>query len=238
MRINKYLALAGIGSRRKVEEYILNGDIQVNDKVLKELSYDVKNKDIVKYKGKIVEVAKNYEYYMLNKPKGYITSAIDNFDRKTVMTLVSDIETRVFPIGRLDYNTEGLLLFTNDGDLANRIMKPNFSIPKTYICVVEGEVKESELAVIRAGVVINGKRLNKCKAKLVDYKYNKSKLEITIDQGINRQIRRMMEFIGKNVVSLKRTKIGDLRLGGLSRGKYRKLRDFEVQYLYNLCNFN
>ena len=235
MRINKFLALAGLGSRRKVEEFVINGEIKVNKKIIKDLAFDVKDGDVVEYKNQIVSVGKNYEYYMLHKPKGYITSLSDDRDRKTVMDLVSEIGTRVFPVGRLDYNTEGLLLFTNDGDLANRIMKPNFAVEKTYQCVIEGEIKESELATLRAGVVLDGKKLNKCKVVVKEVKENKTKLEITINQGLNRQIRRMMDVVGKNIVSLKRIAIGEIRLGGLTRGKFRPLRDVEITYLYSLC---
>lgn len=235
MRINKYLALAGLGSRRSVEQLIVNKEIEVNGKTLDSLSYNVLDTDVVKHNGIIVSLAKEFEYYMLNKPKGYITSTKDDKERKTVMLLMKNIPTRIFPIGRLDYNTEGLLLFTNDGELANRIMKPNYEITKTYNCVIEGTIQESELATLRKGVTIDGVKLNKCKAKVKEIKNNKTKIEITINQGLNRQIRRMMEVIGKNVVSLQRIKIGELKLGGLSRGEYRKLRDFEVQYLYDLC---
>ncbi len=238
MRINKFLALAGIASRRKVESLITAGQIKVNKKVMTELAYDVKESDVVEYNGEVVTLANEYVYYMLNKPKGYVTTVSDELNRKTVMDLLHNIKERVFPIGRLDYNTEGLLLFTNDGELANRIMKPNFEIEKTYVCEIEGEIKESELAVLRAGVVIDGKRLNKCKAKLKEFKNNKSKIEITINQGLNRQVRKMMEFIGKTVVNLKRTKIGELKVGGLSRGEVRKLKDNEIQYLYALCDLS
>ena len=236
MRINKFLAQAGVASRRGADELITLGKIKINGKVVTELGYDVKDKDVVEYDGNIVKTNNEFVYYMLNKPKGYITTVSDDRGRKTVMNLMKDVNQRIFPVGRLDYNTEGLLLFTNDGELANKLMKPNFEVEKTYICEVEGEIKESELAVIRAGVVIDGKRLNKCKAKLKEFKNNKSKLEITINQGLNRQIRKMMEFIGKNVVNLKRIKIGDLKVGGLSRGEHRQLKDYEVDYLYSLCS--
>jgi len=235
LRINKYLALVGLGSRRKVEELVVKGEIKVNGKIVTSLSYDIKDGDNVEHKGKKLNVNKHYEYYMLNKPKGYITALSDDRDRKTIMNLVSNIETRVFPVGRLDYQTEGLLFLTNDGDLANRIMKPNYKVEKTYICVIEGEIQESELATLRNGVVIDGKKLNKCKVSVKEFKDNKSKLKITINQGINRQIRKMMDVVNKNVVSLKRVAIGEIRLGGLSRGEYRKLKDKEITYLYALC---
>lgn len=236
MRINKFLALCGLGSRRKVEYLILDKQIKVNGKILNDLAYDVKEKDVIKCNDEIVSCAKQYEYFMLNKPKGFVTTMKDSLGRKTIMDLIKDLSIRVFPVGRLDYNTEGLLLLTNDGDLANRIMKPNYEINKTYRCTIEGAISESELATLRAGVVLDGKKLNKCKVKVLEYANDKTKLEITINQGLNRQIRRMMEYVGKNVVFLKRVSIGELRLGGLTIGTYRKLRDFEVQYLYELCN--
>lgn len=235
MRINKFLALAGLGSRRKVEQYILDEQISVNGKVITNLAFDIKDGDKVCFNGQPINVASKYEYYMLNKPKGYITTNKEQFDRKTVIDLLTNVKSRVFPVGRLDYDTEGLLLLTNDGDLANRLMKPNFQIEKTYDCVIEGQISESELAVLRAGVTIDGKKLNKCKVKVKESKDNKTKLQITINQGMNRQIRKMMEVVGKNVVRLNRIKIGELKLGGLSRGEYRPLRDFEIDYLYYIC---
>lgn len=237
MRINKFLALCGIDSRRNVEKLILNGDIKVNGKVVTDLSTNINEEnDEVMYLDKTVNIPKdNYVYYMLNKPKGYITAVKDNFGRKTVLDLLPKVSERVFPVGRLDYNTEGLLLLTNDGDLALRLTKPNYGIKKTYICVIKGSIKESELAMLRAGVVLDGEKLNKCKVKLIEFKDDKTRLEIVIDQGKNRQIRRMMEYIHKEVVFLKRTKIGELKLGGLSRGTYRELKDYEIEYLLGLC---
>ena len=152
------------------------------------------------------------------------------------MDLVADIDERIFPVGRLDYNTEGLLLLTNDGALAERLTKPNFGITKTYICVIEGKIKESELAMLRAGAIIDGEKLNKCKVKVTAVEDNKTRLEIVIDQGKNRQIRKMMEYVHKEVLFLKRIKIGELKLGGLTRGKYRELKDYEINYLYGLCS--
>ena len=237
MRINKYLASCGLDSRRKVENLILDGKIKVNGKVVKDLSTDVnESKDIVTYNDKQITLNDvKFKYFMLNKPKGYITTVSDQYGRKTVMDLITNIDTRVFPVGRLDYNTEGLLLLTNDGDLAERLTKPNYGIKKTYICVIEGKIKESELAMLRAGVVIDGQKLNKCKVKVLKEDKDTTRLEIVIDQGKNRQIRKMMEYIKKEVVFLKRVKIGELKLGGLSRGDYRELKDYEVNYLYELC---
>lgn len=238
MRINKYLALCGVDSRRKVEKLILDGEVTVNGKIVTDLATNIDEKvDEVVYDGKILKIQDTkFKYIMLNKPKGYVTTVSDDLNRKTVMDLVADINERIFPVGRLDYNTEGLLLLTNDGALAERLTKPNFGITKTYICVIEGKIKESELAMLRAGAIIDGEKLNKCKVKVTAVEDNKTRLEIVIDQGKNRQIRKMMEYVHKEVLFLKRIKIGELKLGGLTRGKYRELKDFEVNYLYGLCS--
>ncbi len=238
MRINKYLALCGVDSRRKVEKLILDGKVTVNGKVVTDLATNIDEKvDEVVYDGKILKIQDTkFKYIMLNKPKGYVTTVSDELNRKTVMDLVADIDERIFPVGRLDYNTEGLLLLTNDGALAERLTKPNFGITKTYICVIEGKIKESELAMLRAGAIIDGEKLNKCKVKVTAVEDNKTRLEIVIDQGKNRQIRKMMEYVHKEVLFLKRIKIGELKLGGLTRGKYRELKDYEINYLYGLCS--
>lgn len=238
MRINKYLALCGVDSRRKVEKLILDGKVTVNGKIVTDLATNIDEKvDEVVYDGKILKIQDTkYKYIMLNKPKGYVTTVSDELNRKTVMDLVADIDERIFPVGRLDYNTEGLLLLTNDGALAERLTKPNFGITKTYICVIEGKIKESELAMLRAGAIIDGEKLNKCKVKVTAVEDNKTRLEIVIDQGKNRQIRKMMEYVHKEVLFLKRIKIGELKLGGLTRGKYRELKDYEINYLYGLCS--
>ena len=238
MRINKYLALCGVDSIRKVEKLILGGKVTVNGKVVTDLATNIDEKvDEVVYDGKILKIQDTkFKYIMLNKPKGYVTTVSDELNRKTVMDLVADIDERIFPVGRLDYNTEGLLLLTNDGALAERLTKPNFGITKTYICVIEGKIKESELAMLRAGAIIDGEKLNKCKVKVTAVEDNKTRLEIVIDQGKNRQIRKMMEYVHKEVLFLKRIKIGELKLGGLTRGKYRELKDYEINYLYGLCS--
>lgn len=239
MRINKYLALAGLGSRRSVEEIVKAGRVTVNNKTIIDLATDINHqKDVVLVDGKRVEFEENYKYYILNKPKGYVTTVSDDKGRKTVMDLIKSIKGRVFPVGRLDYNTEGLLIFTNDGDMAQRLMSPLSEIEKTYICVIKNLISESELAVLRAGVVIDGVRLKKCKVKVLDVKEGKTRLEIKIKEGKNRQIRKMMEFIKKDIVLLKRVAIGDLKVGGLNRGEFRELKEREVSYLVALCQMD
>lgn len=233
MRINKYLSSTGLASRRKSEEYVRAGRILVNGKVITDLAFDISEKDIVMFDGKPL-VQNQYKYIMLHKPKGYITSTSDEKGRKTVMDLVPSEYKMVKPVGRLDYDTEGLLLLTNDGDLANKLTSPQNAIEKTYQVTIEGKISESQLAVMRAGVVIDGIRLKKCKVQLVEQTERGAKLQVKITEGKNRQIRKMFDAVGINVSFLKRTAIAELKLGGLSRGKIRELKDFEIEYLLGL----
>ena len=231
MRINKYLALCGVASRRKCEQLILDGKVTVNGKILTDLAYKVNVKtDKVCVDDNEVNLPTNYVYYKLNKPKGYICTASDDRNRKTIYELVKS-PVRLFSIGRLDYNTEGLIILTNDGDLAQKISHPSHETEKEYIVKIEGDIKESELAVLRAGVVENGKRMPKAKVELLETKDNTSRLSVIIHEGQNRQIRRMFECIGKTIILLKRVRIGNIKLGGLKRGEYKKLSNFELFYL-------
>lgn len=234
MRINKYLALCGIASRRKCDEIIKEGRVCVNGKVLTDLGFVVGEKDSVTVDGGLCQPVAEFEYVMMHKPKGYITSTSDEKGRKTVMDLLPQKYKKLNPVGRLDFDSEGLLLFTNDGDLAYRLTHPSHEITKTYVIKVEGQVKESQLAVVRAGVVIDGVRLAKCKAKVLEVGDKTTKIEVVISEGKNRQVRKMFEAVGLNVCFLKRTKIGDLRLGGLSRGEIRPLGIDEILYLQSL----
>lgn len=234
MRINKYLALCGVASRRKVEQFILDGQVKLNGKVVTNLSTDVNvKKDKVLYLDKEVKLPNNYVYYKFNKPKGYICSAKDEKGRKTIYDIVK-VDHRVFSVGRLDYNSEGLLILTNDGDFANKLTHPSNHVDKTYIVTIEGDITEGELAVLRAGVVENGTRMPKAKVEKLDLANNICRLEVTIDEGQNRQIRRMFEAIGKTIVLLKRVSIGGLNLGGLQRGKYRELTNKELLSIFEV----
>lgn len=238
IRINKYIAQSGLCSRRKAEELIRDGLVELNGNKVVELATMVdEKKDAVTVDGQKITLAEEKVYYMLNKPKGVVTSLSDDRDRHSVADLLGDMDRRVFPVGRLDYDSEGLLLLTNDGDMTYKLTHPKFEIPKTYIVKVEGEIKESELAVLRAGVVIDGERYGKCKAKLVKFENGMSKIEMTIYEGKNREIRKMFDAIGKEVQFLKRTNFAGLRLGGLKRGEMRPLKDYEVDYLKRLTKF-
>ena len=231
MRINKFIAQCGIASRRKAEDLILSGKIKVNGKVITDLSTDIKDTDIVSYDNKNIRMVSNYVYYKLNKPKGYITSTTDDKDRKTVMDLMRGVHFRVFPIGRLDYDTEGLILLTNDGDVANILTKPNSEVKKTYIVHIDNG---DEIKQLSKGVDIGDYITKPCSVELIESSNNVSKLKLTITEGKNRQIRKMFSAIGKNVTFLRRIQIGEIKLGGLSRGEYAPLNQKEIRYLKSL----
>ncbi len=234
MRINKFLASTGVASRRKSEELIKDGRVKINGKVVFDLATSVSEKDEVMVDDEVVNVKGDMVYIMMHKPKGYICSVIDDRERKTVMDLLPENLKHLKPVGRLDYNSEGLLLLTNDGDLTYRLTHPSHEVPKTYIVRVEGEVKEGDLAVLRNGVVIDGERFGKAKVVKKEFKDKITKLEVTITEGKNREIRRMFEAVGKNVIFLKRMSIGELKLGGVTRGRYRELAIYEIEYLKSL----
>ena len=234
MRINKFLALAGIDSRRKVEQHILAGKVKVNGKVVRDLATDIKDTDIVYFENRAVKVGANYVYYKLNKPKGYVTTVSDDKERKTVMDLMRGVHTRVYPVGRLDYDTEGLLILTNDGDITNTLTKPNSEVKKTYVVHIESGISKEEIKTLTTGVTIDEYKTKPCSIETIEISDNLSKLKITITEGKNRQIRKMFESVGKNVIFLRRVQIGEIRLGGLSRGEYTPLNAKELKYLRGL----
>lgn len=233
MRINKYLASVGIASRRKVEYLIIAGKVKVNGNVVTNLATDIKDNDVVEYDGKVITLIQKYEYYMLNKPKGYVSTASDDRGRKTVLDIVKT-NARIYPIGRLDYDSEGLLLLTNDGELTNKLTHPKHNISKTYLVGINSNILPQELEKLKSGVVIDGYKLNECYIDVLDVENNKTKMQITIFEGRNREIRKMFESIGKKVVYLKRIKIADLSVGNLKRGEYRQLSNKEIEYLKSL----
>ena len=234
MRINKYLAECGVASRRSSDEIIAEGRVKVNGKIVKQGTEINEYADSITVDGKKVSLAKKYEYYVMNKPKGYVCTVKDDKGRKTVMDLMPKNTARLFPVGRLDYDSEGMLIFTNDGDLANRLTHPSNEIPKTYLVKTEGETPDKAVEKIRNGVMVDGKMTKKCSVKVIETCKNYTKLHVTITEGRNREIRKMFESVGKNVDFLKRIKIGDLPLRGLNRGEVRKLTAEEVEYLKNV----
>ena len=234
MRINKYLAQAGVASRRNCDELIKDGLVTVNGKVCA-IGQEVDElHDSVSVNGKKINVVKKYSYYMMNKPKGYVCTVKDDKDRKTVMDLLPKNAGRVFPVGRLDYDSEGLLLFTNDGDLCNRLMHPSSEIPKTYLVKIEGSLDEAVIEKLKRGVEIDGVKTKRCNIRIVDETRDFTKYHVTVTEGRNREIRKMFLSVVKEVKFLKRIKIGDLSLTGLDRGAVRKLSQDEVEYLKNV----
>ena len=234
MRINKYLALAGLGSRRNVEVLVTTGKIKVNGKVVRDLSTDIKETDNVQFNNKPVRVSSNFVYYKLHKPKGYVTTVDDDKERKTVMDLLRGVHTRVYPVGRLDYDTEGLLLFTNDGDITNILTRPSSDVEKTYTVHIEGTITKDEIQRLASGVDIGGYVTKPCRIQLTEELDKITKLKVTISEGKNRQIRKMFEVIDKNITLLRRVQIGEITLGGLSRGEYVSLNPKELKYLKSL----
>ena len=234
MRINKYLANCGVAGRRACDKIIEEGRVKINGKICKLGDEVNENSDTVFVDGQKVSLKSKHQYYLMNKPKGYVCTVSDDRGRKTVMDLLPDGVGRIYPVGRLDYDTEGMLILTDDGDLAFRLTHPKNEIPKTYLVRVEGAVSELELNKLRAGVILDGKKTNKCTAHIIETDKKFTKINITITEGRNRQVRRMFESINKNVDFLKRIKVGDLGLGSLERGKVRKLTTEEIFYLTNL----
>lgn len=235
-RLQKFLAEAGVASRRKAEELIAAGKIKVNGKVVMELGTKIDpKKDEVLYLDK--EVSKKeveLVYIMLHKPEGYVTTAKEQFGRPGVMDLVRDVKERIFPVGRLDYDTSGLLLLTNDGDLTYKLTHPKHDVDKTYIAKLYGTPDDMDLQKFRRGVVIDGKQTKPAKMQIIEKGEHQSIVEIIIHEGRNRQVRKMCEAIKHPVAQLKRVATGDLTMGDLPKGKYRHLTPKEVKYLKSL----
>ena len=232
MRLNKFLAAAGVASRRECDKLIADGKVSVNGKTAA-LGLEVNPDDEVSVNGNKVVLQKN-EYYLLNKPKGYICSVSDEKGRKTVMDLMPSNVGRIYPVGRLDYDSEGLLIMTTDGELAQKLMHPSNEVPKTYLVKIEGVLTEADLNPIRSGIEIDGYVTKKSKAHIVETNKAFTKVHVTITEGKNREIRKMFAAIGKEVMLLKRIKIGEISLRGLDRGSYRKLTVQEIDYLNSL----
>lgn len=230
MRINKYIASAGVTSRRKADELIEEGKVRVNGSVLLNPGYHVEEGDVIEVNGVRIEPEEKKVYYLLNKPVGYVTSTYDKEGRPTVMELVPD-NVRVFPVGRLDYNTSGLLIMTNDGELSNKLMHPSHEFDKRYLVRATGIVSRAEAARLAAGIDIGGFVTSPAEVELLRHDRNSTVAEITIHEGKNRQVRRMFKAIGHPVLELTRVGLGKLEIGKLSIGQCRKLGPAEVEYL-------
>ena len=232
-RLQKYLAECGVASRRKCEELILQGKVKVNNQIVTELGVKVNpEKDIVKFEDKEVKPTSKMVYILLNKPIGYVTTADDQFGRDTVLDLVK-VKERIVPVGRLDMYTSGALILTNDGDFVYKVTHPKHEIEKTYTVTVKGIIKNEEVEQLRKGVKIDDYITKPAKVKILktDIEKNISRLEIVIHEGKNREVRKMCESVGRRVLALHRSKIGKIGVKDIELGKWRYLKDREIQEL-------
>jgi pseudouridine synthase len=234
IRLNKYLASAGVAARRKCDDLILSKRIKVNDKVITTLGLKIDTGvDKVKFDGKPVQIEKKFIYIILNKPKGVVTTVRDEFKRITVLDLLP-VKERIWPVGRLDYNSTGLLLLTNDGELSNFLIHPRHKVLKTYHVLLNKQIKTKDLYHFEHGIILDEKKTLPCKVSEIRIINNCSYLEINISEGRNRQIRRMFEILGYRVEELERISFGPLTLAELQPGEWRYLHKKEVDILQNL----
>ena len=235
-RLQKYMARCGVDSRRKCEEIILSGRVKVNGQIVNELGIKVnEEKDVIEVDGKNVRPEERKVYIALNKPEGYVSTVKDERGRKTIIDLVS-VDERIYPIGRLDYDTSGLILLTNDGDVYNKVIHPRVEKNKVYIATVKGIPNKEEMRKICTGVDIGGYITAPAKCRILkENSLNRNsetcELEIIIHEGKNRQVRKMCDAINHKVIKLKRIAIGNIKLGDLKKGNFRFLNDNEVKYL-------
>lgn len=233
IRLQKYLAEAQISSRRGAEKIIAEGRVKVNGKTVTELGTKIETEtDVVSVDGKPAKICDKLIYIMLNKPEGCVTTVKDQFNRKSVMDCIKDVKERVYPVGRLDYDTSGLLILTNDGELTYRLTHPKHNVVKTYIASVDRTPHEKDMKLFREGIIIDGRKTAPAEIKIIN-KGTNTILEIKIHEGRNRQVRKMCHAINCNVIKLKRVAIGELKLGDLEKGKYRALTENEIEYLKN-----
>lgn len=233
-RLQKFLANNGIAARRKCEEYIVDGRVKVNGKIVTQLGVKVNpDKDIVEFDGKVVNKSEKKVYILLNKPIGYVTTAKDQFDRPTVLDLVK-VDEKVLPVGRLDMYTSGALILTNDGEFIYKVTHPKYEIEKTYTVTVKGIVTQEDVEKLTNGLKIDDYISGKAKVKILktNEEKNFSRVQITIHEGKNREVRKMCEAIGKKVLALHRRKIGNLDVKNLALGNWRYLTKREVEDLY------
>lgn len=231
VRLQKFLAESGVASRRKSEEFIESGKVKVNGHVASIGDKINPKKDTVTVSGKKIVKQKENTYIMLHKPRGFITTMSDEMDRKCVAELIKDVKCRVFPVGRLDRDSEGMLLFTNDGEFANALTHPTKHVPKTYRVTVRPSISEEQLTALTEGVIIDDRKTAPAEIHVVTKEENRVVLEIILYEGRNRQIRKMCEEVGLEVARLKRTAIGSIKLGMLKQGSWRHLTDDEVRKL-------
>lgn len=234
MRINKYIAHAGVASRRKAEELIKQGLVTLNGQMVTELATTVKSGDRVEVEGQPIYNEEKV-YYLLNKPRGVISSVRDDKGRQTVVDLLPEVKERIYPVGRLDWDTSGLLILTNDGDFTDKMLHPRHEIDKVYVARVKGLASKDNLCPLTKGIVIDGKKTQPARYRIVktDREKNRSVVELTIHEGRNHQVKKMFEAVGLMVDKLSRTRFGTLDLSGLNSGEARRLNKKEISQLYN-----
>lgn len=230
MRLQKFMAEAGVASRRKCEELISAGRVRVNGQTA-QIGASVEPGDVVELDGKRVKPARDSVYLMLNKPGDCVSTCSDDKGRKTVMDYLPPNLPRVYPVGRLDFNTEGLLLLTNDGEFANKMTHPKHSVQKKYLVVIDSSISDLDVRRLESGVTIDGHKTAPAIIKVLNESPKRTELLCIISEGRNRQLRKMFEVVGKNVVYIKRVAVGSLRLGDLKRGQYRYLTSQEIDGL-------
>ncbi|HHW68870.1 MAG TPA: rRNA pseudouridine synthase [Tenericutes bacterium] len=232
-RLQKVIANYGYCSRRKAEEFILNGKVKVNGEIIRTLGTKVGSKDIIEVEGNILEKDEKI-YILLNKPRGVVTTTSDDKKRKTVIDIVN-VDKRIYPVGRLDYDTTGLLILTNDGELTNLLLHPKNKVEKLYVAKIEGIIKPENIMKLKKGILLDGLKTSPAKVKLkkIDKKNKTSIIELVIHEGKNHQVKRMFEAVGHKVLKLKRERIAFLDLKGLNSGEYRYLSPKEVKTIYS-----
>lgn len=234
IRLQKHLSACGVASRRKAEELISEGKVKVNGKVATLGEKVDPKRDKITVRGKAVISSSEKTYIMLNKPRGYVTTVSDEYGRKTVMELIKDSGKRLFPIGRLDRDSEGLLFLTDDGELCNLLTHPSNLVNKTYHVTVEGSVSEEQTEKMSAGIMIEGRKTKPCDVFVIERKADRTVLSFIIHEGRNRQIRKMCEAVGLKVLRLKRIEIAGVKMGGLKLGAWRDLNERELTRLMSI----
>lgn len=234
MRLNKFLANCGVASRRKCDELIFNGKVKVNGEVVTHPGFNVDpENDKVEVEGEVVKLPEKI-YIALNKPKGVLCSLKDDFGRTLITELIDGIEQRIYPVGRLDYNSEGLIILTNDGELANRLIHPRYKVSKKYHVLIKGKISQEELKKIEEGIELDGKKTLPAQCKILSQSEKTTLIEITIKEGRKRQIRRMFQALGYEVKRLRRVQFGPIKLGMLKPGEWRYLNENEIKRLKKL----
>lgn len=230
MRINKYIAQSGIASRRKADELVTGGKVKVNGEIVTLLGYEIRRRDKVTVDGKLVQ-SKKYEYFKFYKPAGYITTSNDEKGRKTIYDILPDEMHTFKPVGRLDKDSSGLIILTNDGDLIYELTHPSIKVSKLYRVTVDAKLTQKELETLAGGIEIEKGKIAYADVQVIEATNKETLLEMTLYQGMNRQIRRMIEFLGHNVVSLKRIRHGTIDITGLKKGQFKPLKPRQIKEL-------